>query len=333
MLCCCALIACCCLGEFPLPRAYAADVSEENGKVLAYLVELFRRQNKPCSEEGQSASVLPSLTYSDRLADALRSSAQSGRNIRDVFAARQILVEKYALLYAPEPKAPDAFATLKNNACLQLMQPYTHIGAVFANNQWQVVMANMRPAPKVNNGTQALQAATPAPESRIAAPAPSLTMNKTLPAPNKPETAAAESSPPEAKTLLQLINTVRAKGASCGGKEMAAAQALTERAPLHRAAQQHVEDMAAFNYFSSVSPSGTSMEQRLQEEKYAWNFVTELIAKGPPPISAILDLWLANPSQCSQIMEPLFSEAGIGYAEGYWGLFLAAPAEEVPASP
>jgi uncharacterized protein YkwD len=84
--------------------------------------------------------------------------------------------------------------------------------------------------------------------------------------------------------------------------------------------------MADKGYFGTTSPFGLTLSSRVNEEGYVWALITELISKGPPPASAVVDLWLSNPTQCEQLLEPGFSEIGAAFHNEYWTLILGRPA-------
>lgn len=331
-----------CLLLSAAPAAQAAEA--ESGTVLAYLIELYRKQNKPCGD--RTMPQPPALTYSVPLREAARELALGGgRELQAILAAQGLKASQFHTFTAGEAKAEDAMARLKADHCVALLEPYTHIGAVRENERWWVVMATLAPLPAQADGnaaTPTVGGAQPAPGVSGAAPGTSVLGGATGPATAAPvpspqsAASAAKSRPvvqsPDAKAISARINAIRANGVSCGGKHKAPAPALASSTALVRAAQGHAVDMATKGYFGATSPDGVTLENRVLTESYAWSLITELISKGPPPASAVVDLWLSTPSQCEQIMDPSFSEMGVGMSGEYWTLILGKPTAGV-ASP
>ena len=334
-----------CLLLSAAPAAQAAEA--ESGTVLAYLIELYRKQNKPCGD--RTMPQPPALTYSVPLREAARELAMGGgRDLQAILAAQNLKASHFHTFTAGEAKAEDAMARLKADHCVALLEPYTHIGAVRENERWWVVMATLASLPAQTDGNAtapAMNSAQPAPGASGAAqgavPGTPVLGGATGPATAAPVPAPQSAAPaakarpvvqsPDAKAISARINAIRANGVSCGGKHKAPAPALASSPALVRAAQGHAVDMATKGYFGATSPDGVTLENRVHTENYAWSLVTELISKGPPPASAVVDLWLSTPSQCEQIMDPSFSEMGVGMSGEYWTLILGKPTAGVPS--
>ncbi len=291
------------------------DGTRQSGTVLAYLIELARRQNAPCRPGEQPGPPPPSLIFSEPLCDVAREAAADGADVAAGLAARNLRASRWQRLSAAEKSPQDAVARLRADQCDALMAPLTHIGAVYEHNRWWVVMASLEKPALSRNAT------VPAPAA--ASPPPPAPRNATVP-------AAPQGK--EADALLALLNDVRAKGAICRGKALPPVGALKVNPRLVRAARRHAADMAEKKYFGMASPTGETLEKRVQAELYPWKVVTELIAKGPPPASAVLDLWLSSPNQCEQLMDSTLADAGIGYDNEYWAIVmgLEATPENLP---
>ncbi len=206
-----------------------------------------------------------------------------------------------------------------------------------------------------------------APAPRFSSPAPPQDPNVTpLNEPNPPQgtppsavpTVAAPQSPPQGgqdsfytasaapravpgmgtdaeaqiQNLFSLLNQARASGRMCGSKNMPPAPAFKKSSKLEAAAKKQAADMAARNYFSSTSPEGRKLEDRLKAENYIWMYIGELLAKASPPAGNVVNLWLSKPQQCEAIMNPNFTEAGIGYlpAAEIWVLTFGSSAPDDP---
>jgi uncharacterized protein YkwD len=134
------------------------------------------------------------------------------------------------------------------------------------------------------------------------------------------------------RDLLQQINTARAVARSCGATVMPAAPPLAWNDRLFSAAARHSEDMAVNDYFSHTGLDGRSSAQRVAAEGYAWSWVGENIAAGPPSVSQVMKGWLASPGHCANIMRAEYSEVGVSCVQRsgstygqYWTMALARP--------
>lgn len=125
--------------------------------------------------------------------------------------------------------------------------------------------------------------------------------------------------------LLRRVNEVRSKGYLCGRERMPAVPPLRENPLVARVAAAHAADMLARGYFSPVSPDGRRAGNRLTEAGYTWAVLAENIASGTPSAEAALKNWLGNESQCRNMMNPDYTEAGTGEAGGIRVLTLTAP--------
>lgn len=136
------------------------------------------------------------------------------------------------------------------------------------------------------------------------------------------------ASPGESVQLLNTVNQIRNQGQVCGSTSMPPAPPLSFNPVLVSAAQTQADDMAAKGYFSSTTPRGRTLGQRVTEAGFAWSFVAENIAAVAPPADNALRGWLANPGQCRNLMSANYTQAGTGYnaTRNLWVLTLAAPA-------
>lgn len=93
---------------------------------------------------------------------------------------------------------------------------------------------------------------------------------------------------------------------------------------LHGAAQRYARQMARSDFFSHVSPAGTTLEQRIRQGtrylagalRYA---IGENIAWGQGARAkprAIVAAWMASPGHRANILSGAFLEIGIGIASG-----------------
>jgi uncharacterized protein YkwD len=129
---------------------------------------------------------------------------------------------------------------------------------------------------------------------------------------------------------LARINAYRAAGANCrSAGRFASAQPLVWESRLAQAAAAHSQDMAARNYFSHTSPTGSTMVSRINATGYAWSTIGENIAAGYPTVNAVVDGWMASDGHCANLMNPKFKDMALACVasststyRSYWTLDL-----------
>jgi uncharacterized protein YkwD len=121
----------------------------------------------------------------------------------------------------------------------------------------------------------------------------------------------------EAK-LLQLVNTLRQEGCTCGNTVMSAVPPLVWNNLLAKAAYDHSKDMNQNNYFSHTSKDGRNPAQRISAVGYNWTSYGENIAWGYPSEEAVIDGWRKSEGHCKNMMSSNFTEMGVGRSGDYW---------------
>ncbi len=138
---------------------------------------------------------------------------------------------------------------------------------------------------------------------------------------------ASSDRPPSAeeREILTLVNEVRAEGATCGGTAYPAVEALTWNERLARAARKHSGDMEAAGELAHVTPEGavhyppgTTLAGRVEREGYTYATLGENVAFGATSPAEAVDLWLASPGHCRNLVRADFRELGVGRAGAYW---------------
>jgi len=131
--------------------------------------------------------------------------------------------------------------------------------------------------------------------------------------------------------VLVLVNEARAAGASCGGQSFGPADPLAMNAALRCAARVHSKDMLERNFFAHDNPDGEDPFVRMQQAGYEYFTAGENIAAGQPTPAAVMQSWMSSPGHCSNIMNPDFTELGVGAFTGsgaefslYWTQTLGA---------
>lgn len=142
---------------------------------------------------------------------------------------------------------------------------------------------------------------------------------------------ARESSAQVRARVVELVNQARARGRKCGRERFAPTHPLTIARQLNKAAEAHARDMARKKYFEHRGSDGSEPRDRVKRTGYQWRLTGENIALGPESAEEVVAGWLASPGHCANIMEPRFSEIGVGVAAGkkrgqiYWVQEFGAP--------
>lgn len=119
-------------------------------------------------------------------------------------------------------------------------------------------------------------------------------------------------------TLLQLVNSTRQSGCTCGSTVMPPVAIVTWNDQLATAALNHSNDMYSNNYFSHTGLNGSSAGDRIAAAGYTWRAYGENIAKGYSTEQTVIDGWLKSEGHCKNIMSPLFKEMGVARIGTYW---------------
>jgi uncharacterized protein YkwD len=118
--------------------------------------------------------------------------------------------------------------------------------------------------------------------------------------------------------MLKAVNALRQTGCTCGATYMPPVKPLVWNDTLALAALAHARDMNANNYFSHISPGGTSPIQRTMALGYAGNYVTENIAKGFTELGPLMEAWQKSSAHCKAIMDSLQTDMGAANVNSYW---------------
>jgi uncharacterized protein YkwD len=107
--------------------------------------------------------------------------------------------------------------------------------------------------------------------------------------------------------VLEKVNAARRK---------ARVPPLLASPQLDQAAQKHAEDMLARGFFAHESPDGKTVRERAQAAGYDWRAIGENIAEGQFTADEVMDTWLKSPGHRRNILDPGFTELGVGLALG-----------------
>jgi uncharacterized protein YkwD len=121
--------------------------------------------------------------------------------------------------------------------------------------------------------------------------------------------------------ILEIVNEVRASGANCGSAgNFGPAGPLTMQPALRCSARVHSKDMNDRSFFDHTNPSGESPWDRMEQAGYNFSNAGENIAGGNSTAAATMQQWMDSDGHCGNIMNPNFTEIGVGYYPGgQWG--------------
>lgn len=145
--------------------------------------------------------------------------------------------------------------------------------------------------------------------------------------PEQEEDAAAAG-----QLVVEMVNEARSQGRRCGRRRFDATTVLTANAALERAARQHAQDMAAHSLLGHEGADESVPAERVTRAGYTWASVAENVAGGQTTAGEVVDVWLASPGHCANLMNPRYSETGVARAVNpdsqhvvYWVQVFAAP--------
>jgi Cysteine-rich secretory protein family len=128
--------------------------------------------------------------------------------------------------------------------------------------------------------------------------------------------------------VLDLINAERAK---------VGAKALNDNGPIDDAVDRHALDLAKNMNLSDTGSDGSDVKSRAKDANYLFGNVGEAIAAGPMDAKEVVAQWLNDPTQRDQLLNPTFTDAGLGTVADtngklYWVEGFGGP-DPAPADP
>lgn len=146
---------------------------------------------------------------------------------------------------------------------------------------------------------------------------------------SNPPTPNPPTPNPQVQSLLAEINQERAQ---------AGLPLLSLNAALMAAAQSHATDMAERNFFSPQGSDGSTTETRVAAAGYRQAPIAENIGVSRADASQIVHKWLHSPGYRSNLLNPDYQVAGVGYAYNpasdfghYWTLVLGPSPTAAPS--
>jgi uncharacterized protein YkwD len=148
--------------------------------------------------------------------------------------------------------------------------------------------------------------------------------------------AVPAASADVAARVLELVNAARAEPRRCGGKRFAAAPPLARSAMLEAVAREHAEDMAWRGRMEHAGGDGSTPAWRATRIGYRWLRIAENVAAGQATPEEVVASWLESDGHCANLMDPAYTETGIGMAVAtagedgpgwpYWAQVFGMPA-------
>lgn len=88
-------------------------------------------------------------------------------------------------------------------------------------------------------------------------------------------------------------------------------QALHESTVLETVAQNRLQDMQLFNYFSHTSPYGVEWKSWFLWDGYLYTAAGENLARDFPSTKRVVAAWMASDEHRQNILDPSYTETGI----------------------
>ena len=128
----------------------------------------------------------------------------------------------------------------------------------------------------------------------------------------------------ERDQLLQLVN--QARGTAGLG-------AVRRNEVLERQASQYACEMIEGGFFSHINPiTNSTLRERAEEFGYDFRVIGENLAAGQETVTQAFEDWMNSPAHRENILDPRFTELGIGIRTGgdygvYWVQEFGEPLE------
>jgi uncharacterized protein YkwD len=133
-----------------------------------------------------------------------------------------------------------------------------------------------------------------------------------------------------------MVNQIRSVSRHCGQVRVAEAPPLAWEGRLALSAERYAAELSRRDAVSHRGQVAASLRQRLAAVDYGLARAGENLASGPQTLAEALQLWLASPEHCANLMEPAFIHLGLACAENaaseraYWVMHLAVPVRSNP---
>ncbi|KAA9009372.1 CAP domain-containing protein [Histidinibacterium aquaticum] len=136
--------------------------------------------------------------------------------------------------------------------------------------------------------------------------------------------AATTDAPTATPARSETLSTSSSPTLS-GYRNAAGLPALRSSPRLARAAQVQADYMARTGRFSHAGAGGSRVASRVSAQNYCYTAAAENIAYGQPSEAHALTGWMNSPSHRRHILNPMFTEVGLGNRNGFWVMVLGRP--------
>jgi uncharacterized protein YkwD len=129
-----------------------------------------------------------------------------------------------------------------------------------------------------------------------------------------PASTSTSGTAPTVKPKTEIELTDRILELTNLERERAGLRPLRQQQSLVGAAKWLAENMASRSYFNHTDHLGRSAAQRVGDFGYlGWTAFGENIAAGKREPEDVVSLWMGSPKHRQNILNPTFTEIGIGY--------------------
>jgi uncharacterized protein YkwD len=135
---------------------------------------------------------------------------------------------------------------------------------------------------------------------------------------NKRLAETALDAPAFQAKMLGLVNTLRAKGCTCGSVKKKPVSAVALNQYLNTAAETHGKDMNEVKFFSHTGSDGSDFSKRAQVSGYKGFASGENIALGYPTPETVIEGWIKSEGHCNNMMNASNNEMGVAKVGNYW---------------
>lgn len=122
----------------------------------------------------------------------------------------------------------------------------------------------------------------------------------------------------ETSSLLTAINKLRVAGCKCGTDTMPPVKILMANTILTTTAINHAHDMNGRNFFSHISPEGTSPILRAIQNGYTGLYTGEILGRNYSSVNTVMAAWQLSTDHCMAMMDTIYTEMGAGKSGSYW---------------
>ncbi|BAZ45225.1 SCP-like extracellular [Chondrocystis sp. NIES-4102] len=119
-----------------------------------------------------------------------------------------------------------------------------------------------------------------------------------------------------AKEVIDLTNKIRTEHGL---------NRLKTNCKLSQAAQAHTLDMISMGEISHTGSDGSSLATRAEKAEYSYLNLGENVAQGQTSPTEVLNSWINSDGHRENILNPSFTEIGVGYEDNYWTQVFGRP--------